>query len=275
MLLDTNAPPLRIGLWLDALKLDVRAALKRIAPWGLDALALDGFGAEVNPRALTETGRRDLAHRFQAGGLRAAALRLDVGGRRLADPATLDTNLARIGEGFDLARDLGIARAWVPLGYVPAAGEPNAETIRRALSDALGALEAFSTRTGVRPVVPAGAEPAEELAAFLDARDPGRLFEVDLQPGRFVGRGSDPLDALSRLAARLGLASVYDAWRGGGEAPFGAGDVDWGPLIVGLSTAARADGLPLLAATSREGDRPALLLAAVERLKRLRANPLG
>ncbi|GMV82026.1 MAG: hypothetical protein AMXMBFR7_32100 [Planctomycetota bacterium] len=275
MLLGSASVPLRVGLWLDDLKLDLRAALKRAAPWGLEAVGLDGFGAEVNPRTLTATGRRDLGHKLRGLGVKLDALKADVGGRRLGERGALDTTLACIREAFDLARDLGFARIWIPLGFVPPATDEKEASTRRALGEALAALSAFAAQTGLRPVLPAGSESSADLAAFLAEHDRSSLFEVDLQPGRLISRGEDPLNALQALSARVTLAGVTDAFRGGGEAPFGQGDVSWGHVIVGLSTLSRGDGVALLAGTHRDTNRLEALQATVEKLKKLRVSPLG
>ncbi|MBI3831398.1 MAG: hypothetical protein HY291_17905 [Planctomycetes bacterium] len=108
-----------IGVWLDDLRLPVRDALKRAPVFGCEALGINGLGAEVNPRNLGVTGRRELAHLYHASGARALTLKADVGGRRLADAKSLDASLTRIRETFDLARDLGARQVVVALGFVP------------------------------------------------------------------------------------------------------------------------------------------------------------
>ena len=163
----------------------------------------------------------------------------------------------------------------VPLGFVPPdADAANAKT-RAVLSEAVRALAGFGASTGVRPAVLAGGEPPGDLAAFLNAADSSGLLEVDLNPGGFVSRGIEPLAALNALSGRVALASAADYFRGGGEAPFGKGDMRWGELIVGLSTLSRGEKLALLAGCQRECNRREALAEAVAGLKRLRANPLG
>jgi sugar phosphate isomerase/epimerase len=267
--------PIAVGLWLDDLRLGLRQAIDWARGVGAQAAGLDAFGAEVAPRALSSTGRRELTLRFRSAGLNLAALRADAGGRRLADAATLDANLTRLREALELARALGAARVVIPLGFVPPASDAAGAGAREALAEAVGALGAITNTLGVRPAAAAGAEAPGELAEFLNSRDPAGLFEVDLNPGALLSRGHDPLAALGCLASRVGLASAADFFRGGGEAPFGKGDVPWGELLVGLSTLPRHQALPVLAACQRECDRPAALRSAVARLIELRARPLG
>lgn len=297
---------LRVGLWLDDLRLSVREGIKRSGALGCEVLGLGAFGGEINPRTLTGTGRRELAHLVKANGAALGALRADLGGRRLAEPATLDAGLTQVREAFELARDLGAPVVVVPLGYIPSPDEVPAAGIqtatgsmlllpqsqpastssttrkreelqrtRQTLAEAISALLAFSTQLGVRPAVQAGAEPPGELAAFLAGLDHTGMLDVDLNPGGFVARGVEAIGALTALASRVGLATVADHYRGGGETAFGQGDVPYGELLVFLSSLPRGAGLPLLASCTRDCDRAQTLGDTVQKLKRLRQRPVS
>jgi sugar phosphate isomerase/epimerase len=267
--------PLPIGVWLDDLRLGLRDSLARTSAWRLEAVGLNAFDAEIDPRTLSASGRRDLEHRIRASGARLTAVRADVGGRRLAEAARLDVNLARLRDAAQLARDLHAPCLAVPLGFLPPAREEGSATTRNTWAEGARALLDFGTSLGVRiAAVPCG-ESAEDLSAFLHETDAGELLAVDLQPGLFVSRGQDPLAALNALASRVCLATALDYFRGGGEAPFGKGDVPWGHVIVGLSSLSGRGGISLLAGCSREGDRTAALQATVVALRALRANPLS
>jgi sugar phosphate isomerase/epimerase len=261
----------RIGFWVDDLRLGVKEGLKTAAALKVESVGLDTFGPEVAPRLLSHTARRDLRRYIGAQGVALAALRADVGGRRLADAQQLDTNLSRIQEAVQLAADLGAARLVVPAGYVP----PVEETARRVLTEAAQALCAFAAHSSVRVCWLGGSEAPEALTAFLQAADASGMLEADLNPGAYVMRGTDPLKALNALAARVAMATVADHYRGGAEAPFGQGDVRWGEVLVGLSTLKRSSPVDVLAACTLEGARVPALTAACARLKVLRANPLG
>jgi len=265
----------RIGLWLDDLHLGIRAGLKAAAPLGMDEIGLDALGTEVAPHTLSQTGRRDLAHHIRHAGLTVAALKADVGGRRFTDGAALDANLTRLRDAFALAQALRAPRVVVPLGFVPPHTKDAHAKPHAALCEAVKVLATLSTATGIRPAVLAGGEPPEVLAAFLKEHDSSGWLDVDLNPGGFVSRGVEPLAALNALAPRVVLASAADYFRGGGEAPFGQGDVPWGELIVGLATLSRREPLTILAACTRAGDRLEALADAVAKLKRLRVRPMG
>jgi sugar phosphate isomerase/epimerase len=218
---------------------------------------------------------------IRSKGATLVALSADVGGRRLADPATLDGNLQRLREALQLAADLGAACLVVTGGYIPppspapAAQASEDQAARAALTEGARAIANFAASCCARVCWQAGSEPPAVLAEFLSQADPGGLLAVDLNPGAYVMRGHDPLQALQALAARIGVVRAADCYRGGGEALFGQGDVRWGELIVGLATLQRQTPVSLLAGCSLECDRAAALTAAYRRLVALRGNPMG
>lgn len=267
--------PLSIGVWLDDLHLGLKESLQRVASWSCEVLGLDAFRAELNPRALSDSGRRDLARLLRSSGGRLVAVRADVGGRRLADPATLDTGLGRMRHAFELARDLSALRVAVPLGFVPPAEDGGHDRTRACLKEAVGALLSLSNHTGVGVAALAGREPAAQLRALLDECDSAGQFEVDLHPGTWLSLGQDPVAALNTLSSRVIQASVADHFKGGSEAPFGRGDVVWPEVLIGLSALSRPNPIALLASCTRECDRPAALQHTVTRLHQLRINPLA
>jgi sugar phosphate isomerase/epimerase len=262
----------RIGVWVSDLRLGVKAGLKAAAVLQPEALGLDAFEADISPRNLGLSGRRDLA-RHARSVAPISALKADVGGRRLADAKNLDTNLERLRDVLHMAADLGAPRVQIAAGFVPDDLKENA-TDRSALAEAVRALNGIANNSGVRVCWLAGSEAAETLAQFLSIADPSAMIEVDLNPGAFVMRGADPLKALNALSSRVSMARAADHWRGGAEAPFGKGDVRWGEVLVGLSSLSRNVPIDILAACAVEGDRAKALGNAVARLKAVRANPI-
>ena len=47
-----------IGLWIDDLRLGVKEGLKTAARVEAESAGLEAFGAEISPRALSQSGRR-------------------------------------------------------------------------------------------------------------------------------------------------------------------------------------------------------------------------
>ena len=246
----------------------------------MEAVGLDAFGPELAPRNLSHTGRRDLARIVRSKGGILAALKADVGGRRLADRKTLDANLLRLREAAQLASDVGAERLVVAAGLLPAPRPQQGDTgakedaaARAALSEAARALCEIASNSRVRVCWSGGNEAPEVLAEFLHGVDSGGILQLDLNPGLYTLRGLDPLAALQALAPRVALATAADYYRGGGEAPLGQGDVRWAELFIALS--ALPQPTPILAACGLEGDRVAMLAGSYNRLKALRQNPIG
>jgi sugar phosphate isomerase/epimerase len=265
---------IRIGLWVDDLKQGVKEGLKSCKFLQPEIVGLDAFSPELAPRQLSQSGRRDLSQFVRSRGAVVAALRADIGGRRLADREHLDANLTRLRDALQLAADLHVPHVVVPAGYIPAPDSKNDESTRSALFESARALANFSSQLGVQVCWMAGSESAKILAEFLKIADPGSVLEVDLNPAAFTMRGEEPLVALNELAGRVTLARVADHYRGGSEAPFGKGDVRWGEVIVGLSTLNRGQPLDLLAACTLDGDRSTMLGFTLQRLRTLRENPM-
>ncbi len=265
---------IRLGLWLDDLKLGIKDGLKLVAPMLPDVLGIDAFSAELSPRTLSQTGRRDLANLVRMKGMKLSTLRADVGGRRLADPQTLDVNLGRIREALQMCADVGAKALVVPAGYVPPADDKNGTTARSTLTEAARTLAGFVSNTGVRVCWSGGNEPPEVLAEFLKQVDSSGIMDIEFSPGGLVMRGIDPVKALNVLGSRIFLVKAIDHYQGGAEAPFGKGDVPWGATMVGISTLNKNAPIDFLAGCSLDGDRVQMLATAYARLVALRKNPM-
>src|SRR3954469_9737680 len=164
---------IQLGVWADDLRLGLKQAMLTLKPLQVEAVGLDAFSTELSPRTLGQSGRRDLAQFVRSRGAALAALRADVGGRRLADPKTLDVNLERIRDALQLASDLGAAYLVVPGGFIPAASDKNEATARGALSEAARNLAGLSSATRTRICWLGGQEAPEVLAEFLHGIDSG------------------------------------------------------------------------------------------------------
>ncbi|HYG73855.1 MAG TPA: hypothetical protein VEK08_02390 [Planctomycetota bacterium] len=264
----------QLGVWLDDLRLPLKQAMQLIAPLRVEAIGIDAFGNEVSPRALGASARRDLAQFIRSRGAALSALRVDVGGRRLADAQTLDVNLARIREALQLASDLGASHLVVAGGFIPPVAEKENASARATLTEAARTLVNLASVARTRIAWLGGQEAPEVLADFLQQVDSSAILEVDLNPGAYVMRGLDPLKALGTLSSRVAIARAADHYRGGAEAPFGAGDVRWNEVLIGLSTLNRPAPLPVLGSTTLEGDRAQALANTFKRLLALRKKPV-
>jgi sugar phosphate isomerase/epimerase len=262
---------LRIGLWAQDLKLGVKAGLNAAAPLCPESLGLDAFAPEIAPREIGQSGRHDLA-RHARNVAPLVALKADLGGRRLADPQSLEVGFVRIREALDLARDAGVPRLCVPLGFIPSQPSPD-DPSYRALLEAGKVLASLAAGSATLICVLAGTEPAAALHGFLAATDPGGILGVEFSPGAFTGRDQKVLDAFALLGPRIAFFSALDHYRGGGEAPFGKGDTRWGEVMAAASTLNRTQPIDILAGCTLDCDRPAVLTGAIAALKQARLRP--
>ncbi|MCW8132417.1 MAG: hypothetical protein KIS92_18865 [Planctomycetota bacterium] len=209
---------LRIGAWIDDLRISVREAIKRSGGIGCEVIGLDGLGKEIHPRALTTSGRRELLHLIRSSGTLPAALRADVAGRRLTDPKSLDSNLTVLREAFELAKDLGIRQVVVPIGFVPPAPPPEAS----AEAAPAGASPVMSTRiwgseASVRSTgffQPAAGTPPKGMASVSPAAM-GRPAS-DSENARTRATLAEGVRALVAFGSQLGIRPAVP---GGSEPP--------------------------------------------------------
>jgi len=267
-----------LGIWLDDLRLGIKPGLRAIEPLRVEAVGLDAFSTELAPRNLSQTGRRDLARAVRSKGAVLAAMKADVGGRRLADARALDANLLKLREAAQLASDVGAKHLVVAAGFLPplALGDTGGKedaAARATLSEAAHALCEIASSSRARVCWSGGNEAPEVLAEFLNSVDSGGILQLDLNPGAYILRGFDPLKGLQALSPRVTVVTAADYYRGGGEAPFGQGEVRWPELFIALSVLSQ--GVHILAACGLEGDRVAMLAASYSRLKGLRQNPIA
>ncbi|HEY3321273.1 MAG TPA: hypothetical protein VGP72_12455 [Planctomycetota bacterium] len=266
---------IQLGIWLDDLRVELKAAMAAVGPLQPESVGLDAFGPELSPRTLSRSGRRDLVHYLRTRGTTLSALRADLGGRRLAEAGTLDVGLGRLREAWELANDLGAPHLVVAAGYVPDLAESDEKRARETLREAASFLATLSATGPARIAWLGGQEQPQTLFDFLQAVDSSGILGVDLNPGGYLMRGVDPMKALTVLSPRVTIVRAADHYRGGAEAPFGIGDVRWGVLLVALATLNRPAPIPVLAATNSDGDRIAAIAGAYKRLKSMRANPVA
>ncbi len=244
------------------MKLPLKEGFRKAAGMGYMAVEIYAFGEEVAPERLSGTGRRDLAHAIRSAGLIPASLWADPGGRRFADAAALDRLISRTLGAMDVARAMGCHSVTLPLGFIPPADEPPLKFIKEA--GRVLAVEAM--RRGVRlALVPCG-EPLETFLKFVKELDPQGGADIAYDPGAAVRRGQDPVAAALPMAARTAHFRGADAYRGGGEAPMGRGDLPIGELIAILSTLDRP--APWIVTCERECDREAAMRESLECLRK-------
>ncbi|MCX7806237.1 MAG: sugar phosphate isomerase/epimerase [Planctomycetota bacterium] len=258
----TSRRGVSFGVRVDDLKLPLREGFRAAAGMGYEAVEICAFGEDVAPERLSGTGRRDLAHAIRAAGLMPVSLWADPGGRRFGDSAALDRLIVRTAGVMDVARAIGCPFVTLPIGFIPPAGEPPAAL----LNEAGRVLAGEAMRRGVRlALVPCG-EPPETFLEFVEGLEPHGGADIAYDPGAAVRRGQDPVAVAMPMLSRTAHFRGADAYRGGGEAPMGKGDLPTGELIAILSTLDRPASW--IVTCERECDREAAIRESLDQLRK-------
>ncbi|MEM7681326.1 MAG: sugar phosphate isomerase/epimerase family protein [Planctomycetota bacterium] len=142
-----------------------------------------------------------------------------------------------------IAEDLGLSSVSFHAGFIPHdASDPAAQKLTERVQ---WLADRFADH-GLSLLLETGQESAGALIAFLDAADRPNLA-VNFDPANMILYGmGDPIDALRKLAPRVGQAHLKDAlptatpgeW--GSEEPLGRGAVPWDAFFEVLSSAGYA-----------------------------------
>lgn len=248
-----------LAVWLGSYDLEFRAAVRRAADDGFDACAASALEGVLQPRELSQTGRRQLRRFVEEVGLPIAALALEFPGAGLADPHHAAERLARTRETLSLARDLGAGRVVVrSAGFEPPAPTPLALELLHELAD-------LSDRSGIVVAL---------LAA--DGRAAQAAPHVRTLACPTLGLALDCLDvpdvaSLREFAAGIaGIVIARDVRRRGAgieAVAYGEGDVDFAELLAFLDESGYRGPIILRCETRR--DAPAVLAAGRRHLASL------
>jgi sugar phosphate isomerase/epimerase len=216
----------------------IRESLRQAAALGAKGVVLEASG-DLSPRALSESGKRDLRHVLRTVELSLVALHLPT--RRPFDSLDgLEDRLSRIAGAFRLAYDLGARVVLARVGPVP----PDSEAERlSALRQALSEMGRMADHQGVRLAIETGTESGEVLRGLLDGLGhPGLAASVD--PGALLRLGHDPVEAVVSLGPWVAHAYASEGTAGGTSqaliAPnprgfgFRPGSLDWEAYLGSL-----------------------------------------
>jgi len=216
-------PHVKIGLCLQTLGVPFRRALAEARKLGAAGVEFDAVG-DFAPRALSQTGRRELKHLLRSHDLELAALGCPL--RRGLDAAEhQQQRIDHVGEVMSLAFELGPRLAVAPLGPIPAH-----EVDAARLGEALAALGTHGDRVGARlalEIGPAGSEAAQKLLASTNSGSLGAC----LSPGNLLAHRHDPEANARALGERVLHVHANDArhvgvGKGAGLVPLGHGAID-------------------------------------------------
>ena len=194
-----------LGLRLDPNR-PIRDQIQQAARLGARGVVLEAAG-DLAPHRLGETGRRELKHLLRS--VESALIAVYLPTRRPFDTTDqLDDRVRRADAAFAMAFELGARLVLAQTGPAP---DAEAERDRHEVySGALTSLARRADHRGVRLAIENGAEPAQRLRAFLDARnDPTLAASVD--PPSLLRAGVDPVVAAKELGPWLAHAYAGDA----------------------------------------------------------------
>jgi sugar phosphate isomerase/epimerase len=200
---------------------------------GATGVQVDAVG-DLDPRALGDTGRRELRNLLKSYGQDLAALNVPL--RNGLDVfENQQPRLDHIRGVMQLAFDLGAWRVVVPFPRIP---EDEASPKARVLRESLLALGSYGDRVGTVVAAEIGYDPSEKVKQYFASFETGSL-QVTYDPANMMLHGHDPIANLTPLKELLAHVHARDARNAGvskgiQEVPLGAGDIDWMSFTVTL-----------------------------------------
>jgi sugar phosphate isomerase/epimerase len=221
---------LKIGVSLRTLGLPLRKALQEAQKLGAGGIEIDAAG-DLAPRALSQSGRRELRHLLRSHNLDLAAVGCPL--RRSLDVAeNQQQRIDHVRDVLGLSFDLGPRLVVVAAAKLP---EKPDDPRGGLLKEALAALGQHGDRVGAVLALETGWDSGATMAAYLGQFDTGSLAAC-LNPGSLLVGGHDPLASARALAGRIAHVHATDARytsaaTGVREVPLGHGDIDWLALL--------------------------------------------
>lgn len=221
---------MRLGICLKSLGLPLRRGLEEARRLAVRAIEIEVAG-ELMPQNLSQTGRRELRHRFRSHGLELAGMSCPLR-QGLDQPERLDERIDYVLQAMSLAFDLGGPIVVLQAGRIPAdENDPRSAF----LTEALTALARHGDRVGTFLALETGLDDGRALADFLARFDTGSLG-VTFDPANLIMNGLDPYESARSLKGRIVHAHAKDARpatasRAAMEVPLGHGDIDWLQLL--------------------------------------------
>lgn len=222
-----------IGCALHDLRLPTRRAILTAYEMGFGVVEIGAGGGETAPRALSESGRRELARLVRDRGMNPAALDTHFRGG-LTDPASVDERVAHTKAVVTMARDMGIAIVTSGVGRL---GD---ERSLELAASALSAIGEVCEGAGVLFAVQTDGVDSAVLGEIVQGLScPSMRYCVD--PGVMLMAGADPVEVVGALSDNVLLAHARDAMTtssgGSREAVLGEGEVDYLAFLAALSAA--------------------------------------
>ena len=238
--------------------------LQRVLAIGVYGVQLRAADTEIDPRAMSRSGREELADYIESLGFEVPALAGELGG--FAEPASVDERVARTRAMLDLCIDLRAPLLTVDAGAV---GEPRSRSYD-AIMDAIRDLAGYALERDRRLTLTTGTEGIEQLAAFA-AHAKSEGLRINYAPADLCRRGLDPVAGLKSAGRWIAHVQACDALSGtalspGDECPLTKGGARFDEALAALRELGY-DG-HLSVGWTRDEDLAANAVGAVTWLKR-------
>ncbi|MBX3357285.1 MAG: hypothetical protein KF745_02540 [Phycisphaeraceae bacterium] len=229
---------------LDRASIGIEAGVRAGLDWiksirsgevGVAGAQLDARDAEIRPRDLGRSARRDLAASFRRIGLRCSGLDLWIPPEHFAENATADRATGAVLAAIELAAELESLGRW---GGNALGGSAIAVCTTFPPKGAEAVVASLGARALERGVV---------LADFgwpVDGGEGVPGVRIGLDPARIVAAGGDAVVAATALGLRLGAVRLTDVSSMGMRVPVGSRDgrLDVLAWKVSLTTTGFLDG---------------------------------
>jgi sugar phosphate isomerase/epimerase len=203
---------MKVGLRLGSLGTgSLKKDLQRALAIGVHGVQLRVVDTEIDPRALSGSGREELVDYVESFGFELPALAGELGG--FADPATMDERVNRTRAMIDLCVDLRSPHLTVEAGAIPETGSRQYD----ALAEAVHALSTYALERDVRLALTTGTEGVERLAEFV-TRVKSEGARLNYDPANLCRRGHDPIAGVKQVGRSIAHVQARDAMRGDSNA---------------------------------------------------------
>ncbi|MFH0980840.1 MAG: sugar phosphate isomerase/epimerase [Planctomycetota bacterium] len=231
----------RIGAATDDFAVPVKIGLNRVAHLGFGSVELGISSAELDPRALTRSGRRHLARYVRDLGLSLSALAADPAHAKPLGAANLEARIDHARAVLEMAAEVGVPVVTVRLGRLI---DPSTHQRTDQAGEVLQVLGEHADRVGAVLAIRAGDDGPDDLAALFDCLSCPAL-RVCLDPAALLSVGREVSRAVESLGKYVALSHTRDATLTGSperlvETNLGRGEVDLTRYLVALAAAGYA-----------------------------------
>jgi sugar phosphate isomerase/epimerase len=229
----SRVPELKIGIQIASLGQPLKVALQTAARLGATGVEIDAR-ADIRPKELTDTGRRQLKKWMDDLNLRVASVRFRT--RRGYDVLQdLDQRIDATKDAMRLAYTLGCNVVVNQIGMVPEdVAHPSYSQLQICLTD----LARFGQHVGAMLAAETGSEPGERLAGLLDSTAE-KTIGIAYNPANLIANNFSAEESLVACAPHILLVHARDAVRDlargrGIDVPLGRGSAEFPSILAHL-----------------------------------------